>query len=97
MKYDGLNCISSCSVDTNTYTDTSTASNLKCKLCNVNTNCLECTSSSYCTKCDNSTFLKSDNSLCLANCLSDAGNCFNWKFIFKVKLFEIICNSVVII
>jgi len=77
LKYDNSNCISNCSVDFDTYTNTTNATNYKCILCNLNIiNCSTCTSSVYCLTCANNSFLKSDNSACVTNCVnSDIGSC----------------------
>jgi len=69
LKYDNSNCISSCSIDSNTYTNSTNVTNYKCILCNVNiVNCLTCTNTTNCLTCANNTFLKSDNIACVTNC-----------------------------
>jgi len=77
LKYDDSNCISSCSIDFNTYANTSNTTNYKCILCNLNIpNCVTCTNSTNCLTCTNNSFLKSDNSICVASCIiSDLGSC----------------------
>lgn len=75
LKYDSSNCISDCTVDSNTYTNSTVTINLKCILCNIAIlNCSTCTNSTKCLSCANSSYLLSNNTACVANCLvSDLG------------------------
>jgi len=64
-----------------------------CILCNLNiVNCTNCTNSTNCSKCANDSFLKSDNSACVASCVvSDVGSCQD-NINFKCLRIGIITN-----
>lgn len=63
-------CLSNCSSEIATYQDTSSVTNYSCQFCsNIMSNCLTCSSSSICNSCENGTYLKSDQSICVFDCL----------------------------